>query len=61
MHVKLIKGKKYWYTSKRVNGKVTSVYIGPVKENGKPEQIKNNEVADEEDIVDSSDDNFYVG
>jgi hypothetical protein len=30
MHIKTIKGKKYYYESKRIGKRVTSVYIGPV-------------------------------
>ena len=60
MHIKTIKGKKYWYTSKRVDGKVTSVYIGPVDSTKKlqdneeePEKSEEEETSDEE--------SFYVG
>lgn len=28
-HVKVIKGKRYWYRSKRGNGKVVTEYLGP--------------------------------
>lgn len=30
MHIKKIKGKEYYYESKRIGKHVTSVYIGPV-------------------------------
>ena len=33
MHIKKIKGREYYYESKRIGKKVTSVYIGPVNKN----------------------------
>jgi len=58
MHIKTIKGKKYYYESKRIGKKVTSVYIGPVdrgqtfKADTEPEEFTESDSADEE---------FYVG
>ena len=59
MHIKTIKGKKYYYESKRVGKKVTSVYIGPVDAVSSHTHRKlENEI---EDISDQTEDEFYVG
>jgi hypothetical protein len=60
MHVKVIKGKKYWYTSKRIGKKVTSVYIGPVEEGKEPKQGSpvDEEIMEEEE---SDGEPFYFG
>ena len=65
MHIKVIKGKRYWYTSKRVGKKVTSVYLGPVEEGEEalegpieePEEEEEKELAEEE----AEEEPFYVG
>lgn len=53
MHIKTIKGRRYYYESVRIGKKVTSRYIGPV------DKVKKNE--DLEAIEPIKDDNFYVG
>lgn len=57
MHIKTIKGKKYYYESKRIGNKVVSKYIGPVS------RIKKQKRADkiEEDLPDEVPEEFYVG
>jgi hypothetical protein len=53
MHIKVIKGKKYYYESIRVGKKVMSKYIGPVgkvKASEEPERIE-----------ETKDENFYLG
>jgi len=61
MHVKTIKGKKYYYESKRVGKKVTSVYIGPVGKVGHsaPSEHYKQELVENEDS--GSEEDFYVG
>ena len=54
MHIKTIKGKKYYYESKRVGSRVTSVYIGPVDRIGKERRSLDDE-------SDTSEEEFYVG
>ena len=57
MHIKTIKGKKYYYESKRIGHKVTSIYIGPVA------GVQSHKKAEEdvEDVSNQTDDEFYVG
>jgi len=55
MHIKIIKGKKYYYESKRIGKKVTSKYIGPV------EKIKKNETQKTEEEMSSGEDESYIG
>jgi len=52
VHVKTIKGKKYYYESVRVGKKVMSKYIGPV------DKVKKEEVEAAEPV---KDENFYLG
>ena len=53
MHIKVIKGKKYYYESVRVGKKVMSRYIGPV------DKVKVSE--ESERIEEPKDENFYLG
>jgi len=59
MHIKTIKGKKYYYESKRIGKKVTSVYIGPVKTEGHASRKLEDD--SEEISAQSDDEEFYVG
>ncbi len=70
MHIKVIKGRKYWYTSKRVGEKVTSVYLGPVEEDTtslegpvqEPSEEDEQELEiQEEETEEDSEETFYVG
>lgn len=56
MHVKTIKGRKYYYESKRIGKRVTSVYIGPVEKISR-EQTRNLE----EELSEQAEEEFYVG
>ena len=38
-HIKTINGKKYYYQSVRKGKKVTSVYLGPVREEPLEEEV----------------------
>ena len=40
MHIKTIKGRKYYYQSIRIGKKVTSKYLGPVDEKVKYKKTK---------------------
>lgn len=53
MHIKTIKGKKYYYESRRIGRRVTSIYIGPV------EKMKRRDELDEEN--EQTTEEFYVG
>jgi hypothetical protein len=63
MHVKIIKGKKYYYESKRVGKKVISKYIGPVKplRKKKKELIDGGQAVKQEDVEETKEDDFYIG
>ncbi|MEM7813574.1 MAG: hypothetical protein QW548_01600 [Candidatus Aenigmatarchaeota archaeon] len=54
MHIKTIKGRKYYYESKRIGKRVTSIYIGPVEK-----VDKKCRGLDEE--TEPFDEEFYVG
>ena len=56
MHIKTIKGRKYYYESIRKGDKVTSRYIGPVDEKAKKRNKKDIEQEDLEMPEDS-----YIG
>jgi len=57
MHIKTIKGRKYYYESKRVGKKVTSVYIGPVDKRAKSAS----EDRHTENVESVQEEEFYVG
>jgi hypothetical protein len=64
MHIKIIKGKKYYYESRRIGKKVVSKYIGPVKpiRKKKDTDVKVSEGTQVEETQDSQDEgDFYIG
>jgi hypothetical protein len=52
MHIKVIKGRKYWYESVRIGKRVTSRYIGPVNPVRKRKKEEEQETERED---------FYIG
>jgi len=60
MHIKIIKGKKYYYESKRIGKKVISKYIGPVKPIRKKKDEDSQEAPVQEEQQEEEDD-FYIG
>ena len=60
MHIKIIKGKKYYYESKRIGKKVISKYIGPVKPIRKKKDEDSQEAPAQEEQQEEEDD-FYIG
>lgn len=66
MHIKIIKGKKYYYESKRIGKRVISKYIGPVKPIRKRRKLPEKPTAQEEaeelqEQEESKEDDFYIG
>ena len=59
MHIKVIKGKKYYYESKRIGNKVVSKYIGPVERIRKKK--KTVQEIEETAKEDAKEENYYIG
>jgi len=59
MHIKVIKGRKYFYESKRIGKKVISKYIGPV-EKVRSQETENNEESVKRNDAEEKDDS-YIG
>ncbi len=60
MHIKIIKGKKYYYESKRIGKKVFSKYVGPVKPLRKKKAMKEQPV-NKDEAQESTEEDFYIG
>lgn len=62
MHVKIIKGKKYYYESKRIGKRVISRYIGPVKPIRKKRKMERTEETPNQELQEEAkEDDFYIG
>ncbi|MFH1630640.1 MAG: hypothetical protein ABIA21_00245 [Candidatus Aenigmatarchaeota archaeon] len=60
MHIKVIKGKRYYYESKRIGKRVTSKYIGPVEKKTKRKD-GNQDVQESSHEEASGEDESYIG
>jgi hypothetical protein len=59
-HIKVIKGRKYYYESIRKGKKVTSKYLGPVDEKTKTRKNAKKEIEEEMEYVESPEES-YIG